>query len=324
MAITQEFMDKDKDAKGWEKAITEQIIYDKYKTIQREDFKQALESTIHGQVGTYAEKIYSNQGASKFWKLMAADVNKDFKYFLIAYDYDGVFYAEEYSAFYDKDNPREFTQAVTIFDSRQVKLADGRNTDFNPLNPDIRYEEGGKVVEESNSENHKSNDMNKLEKLESIMRGGGQVMAEGGKVVGNGANPNNAKDGGYFKGRSHAEGGIKAINVSTNQPIEVEGGEVVITKKAVDDDTKREFEGKMMTNKEILSHINQSGGGVSFASGGHIDGSTCGCSGKKYKYGGEMIEDYEILRKMNEPFKTTEVSMEEAKSFLNNLTSKIK
>lgn len=93
----------------------------------------------------------------------------------------------------------------------------------------------------------------------------------GGKVVHDKGETNDAKRGGYFDGRPHSEGGIKAIVKETNQPIEVEGGEVVITKRAVEDDTKREFEGKMMTNREILSEINESGGGVSFEEGGEID-----------------------------------------------------
>lgn len=81
---------------------------------------------------------------------------------------------------------------------------------------------------------------------------------------------NDGKDGGYFQGRPHSQGGIKAVNVDTNTPIEVEGGEVVITKDAVADKTKRDFMGKKMTNKEILSYINQSGGGVALEKGGHI------------------------------------------------------
>jgi len=92
----------------------------------------------------------------------------------------------------------------------------------------------------------------------------------GGKVVTKKGATNDAKKGGYFDGRPHSEGGIKAINIDNNQPIEVEGGEVVITKRAVADNTKKEFQGKMMTNKEILSKINESGGGVSFAKGGEV------------------------------------------------------
>ena len=128
-----------------------------------------------------------------------------------------------------------------------------------------------------------------------------------------------AKEGGLFVGRSHATGGIKAYNVSTQQPIEVEGGEVIITKKAVDDGEKREFEGEMLTNKEILSRINESGGGVSFADGGEVHG--CGCSGKKYNYGGETLEDFMIIKKMNEAY---DMSFGKSVSYVNSLVNKLK
>ena len=49
--------------------------------------------------------------------------------------------------------------------------------------------------------------------------------------------------GGLLVGNRHSEGGIKAVNKSTDTPLEMEGGEVVITRNAVSDDTKREFEG---------------------------------------------------------------------------------
>ena len=117
-------------------------------------------------------------------------------------------------------------------------------------------------------------------------KNGGKIMHNQGSV------------GGYLVGNSHANGGIKAINKSTNTPLEMEGGEVVITKKAVDDPTKYEFEGEMLTNREILSRINQSGGGVSFAEGGAV-GSPCPCGGKMYNYGGVMMSDCDMYRKMN-------------------------
>lgn len=117
-------------------------------------------------------------------------------------------------------------------------------------------------------------------------------MAEGGHVMdADGELSNDGKKGGYFKGRSHASGGIKAFNVDTNTPIEVEGDEVIITKAAVKDPTKRMFEGRMMTNREILSKINQSGGGVAFGDGGETD--SCGCD--EYAYGGETINDINLL-----------------------------
>jgi hypothetical protein len=48
-------------------------------------------------------------------------------------------------------------------------------------------------------------------------KNGGKIMHNQGSV------------GGYLVGNSHANGGIKAINKSTNTPLEMEGGEVVIT-----------------------------------------------------------------------------------------------
>lgn len=101
--------------------------------------------------------------------------------------------------------------------------------------------------------------------------------------------------GGYLVGNSHADGGIKAINKSTDQLLEFEGGEVAITKTAVQDTTKREFQGEMLTNRQILSKINESGGGVSFANGGEIP-SEMYWYGRSYQYGGVMMKDVDIIR----------------------------
>jgi len=103
--------------------------------------------------------------------------------------------------------------------------------------------------------------------------------------------------GGMLVGNRHSEGGIKAINKSTGQPLEMEGGEVVITRDAVSDSSKREFEGEMLTNRQILSRINESGGGVSFAEGGDVPHS-CACKGKEYKYGGKMMRDNDIVNEI--------------------------
>ena len=110
--------------------------------------------------------------------------------------------------------------------------------------------------------------------------------------------------GGVLVGKRHSEGGIKAINKATDQPIEMEGGEVVITRNAVSDNRKRQFQGQMLTNREILSKINESGGGVPiFEDGGSITPHKCSCSGNKYEYGGEMLSDFDIYNKMNEESK---------------------
>jgi hypothetical protein len=106
-------------------------------------------------------------------------------------------------------------------------------------------------------------------------KNGGEINPDAPKIK-NEIIHKSGKVGGLLVGKRHNEGGIKAINKSSNTPLEMEGGEVVITRNAVSDDTKREFEGEMLTNREILSRINESGGGVSFAKGGGVD--DCGCN----------------------------------------------
>lgn len=75
----------------------------------------------------------------------------------------------------------------------------------------------------------------------------------------------NGKQGGVLEGPSHANGGIKAVVVDDNRPIEVEGGEVIINKHAA----KKHW--------RELSKINQSAGnGVAihepqFRNGGEVE-----------------------------------------------------
>jgi predicted ABC-type ATPase len=95
--------------------------------------------------------------------------------------------------------------------------------------------------------------------------------------------------GGMLVGKRHSKGGIKAINKSTGQPLEMEGGEVVITRDAVSDNKKRSFNGKMMTNRQILSAINESGGGVSFADGGQVPNDVQFDCNAEYEYGGKTM-----------------------------------
>lgn len=101
---------------------------------------------------------------------------------------------------------------------------------------------------------------------------------------------------GYLVGKTHAEGGIKAVNKSTGQPLEMQGGEVVITAPAVSDQTKNEFNGKMLTNREILSQINVNGGGVAFAKDGMEIPKSLKHTGATYSYGGKTMTDHEIYK----------------------------
>jgi len=140
---------------------------------------------------------------------------------------------------------------------------------------------------------HKCGFDNTLFYSNNIMEKGGEINADNPKIK-NEMIHKSGKVGGLLVGKRHSEGGIKAINKSNNSPLEMEGGEVVITRNAVSDDTKREFEGEMLTNRQILSKINEGGGGVSFADGGDIPEHIM-VSGKEYKYGGNTMKDNEIV-----------------------------
>lgn len=129
---------------------------------------------------------------------------------------------------------------------------------------------------------------------------GGDIQPDN-KVLKDAVVHNAGSVGGMLVGKRHSEGGIKALNKSTGQPLEMEGGEVVITRNAVSDGKKRMFDGKMMTNREILSRINESGGGVSFAEGGDVP-EKCSCKGHSYKWGGKLIKDFDIVNSINDDY----------------------
>lgn len=73
-------------------------------------------------------------------------------------------------------------------------------------------------------------------------------------------------DGGLFVGKSHAEdGGIKTVNIETNEPLLVEGGEVIINKRILASDDEFVCTG---TPRDITSKINEQRGGVSWSDKG--------------------------------------------------------
>lgn len=70
--------------------------------------------------------------------------------------------------------------------------------------------------------------------------------------------------GGLAYGNSHDKGGIPLEVSSTGQKIEIEGGEGVVNKRSMQSTKKVEFEGKKLTPCEVVSKINEMGGGVKF------------------------------------------------------------
>ncbi len=105
--------------------------------------------------------------------------------------------------------------------------------------------------------------------------------------------------GGLFVGKSHAEGGIPVNVKSTGQDIEVEGGEIIINKKNSASTKTNKFNGKEMTNCEVLSEINEQGG-----NGVKIDCDSI--EGKKYKHeeGGRLAKGGELEEVFEDYFQT--------------------
>ena len=164
--------------------------------------------------------------------------------------------------------------------------------------PDIVMNEDGSYVRKIGGEPHKKVLVGYFDHIkENKMKKGGEINPDNASVK-RAAVQNSGATGGLLVGNRHSEGGIKAFNKSSGTPLEMEGGEVVITRDAVSDESKREFEGEMLTNRQILSKINQSGGGISFADGGEVP-EKCSCSGKTYKYGGKVMSDYDIATYIN-------------------------
>ena len=171
MAMGHEYEFKLKDYEGWINAITGTIALDKYQTIEKNETTKKLEKAIRAQVEDYMSSL--NNEKNQFWKYMAADTKSVFKFFLISYGYDGIFYGEELLNNYDAENPKEYTNAVTIFSAKDIKLADGRNLNFNPMETDIRYEDGGSVEKPQKT-------MSKKDRLGSILFG--EKYANGGFI----------------------------------------------------------------------------------------------------------------------------------------------
>jgi len=70
--------------------------------------------------------------------------------------------------------------------------------------------------------------------------------------------------GGLAYGNSHDKGGMPLEVSSTGQKIEIEGGEGVVNKRSMQMTKKIEFEGNKLTPCEVVSKINEMGGGVKF------------------------------------------------------------
>lgn len=168
----------------WLKTIKQTICFDKYgHTKVTTEISDAVES----QIGDYARDVFGSKCKS-FWMLMAMDADKQFKYFLMSFGYDGIAYAEEIKSIYNEDDPAEYSKSFTIFNASQVKIADGRNVNFDPFNTSIFLEKGGKIETDMQQETTVTEGYNDLRKM---MLGGTmpksrvnviEIMRKGGSI----------------------------------------------------------------------------------------------------------------------------------------------
>jgi hypothetical protein len=166
---------KTKDYEYWLNTIIGTIAWDKYSTIEKNSKTKNLEEAVNSQIEKYLSDKANGQDIP-FWNYMARDTKSEFKYFLISYGYDGIFYSEEYSSVYDVNNPKQYTKAVCVFTANDIKLANGKNLNFDPMTADIRYEEGG--VPNPNVNGLTEHNMTAKDKLGSLLFG--DKYAKGG------------------------------------------------------------------------------------------------------------------------------------------------
>lgn len=116
--------------------------------------------------------------------------------------------------------------------------------------------------------------------------------------------------GGIFKGARHTEGGIDVVVGKTGKHVEVEDGEPLIIPEAVNNYDPCSFEGKTMTRREVVSIINQKGGGIPIKEDGGPVNVPAGSivvtrnaileDNGTYEFNGEYLTHKEILSKINE------------------------
>lgn len=151
--IGEAFEDKHYNADKWLILLVQMILMNKYPNqyIDIASQHKTEANTIAQEIYPYLQEVEMSVWDDKFpfWKLMAKDMQKKFKEFMVKYQFDGVLYTEECCSTYDVNDPSQFTKAVTIFYPNQVKLADGRNTKFNSNFDDMRFENGGVVAQQN-------------------------------------------------------------------------------------------------------------------------------------------------------------------------------
>ena len=74
---------------------------------------------------------------------------------------------------------------------------------------------------------------------------------------------------------------------------------------------------------QLINKINQEGGGVAFADGGEINEKNCKCMGKRYKFGGELISDFDIVKQLTSVGKFVTKPINSARIYVDGLISRM-
>lgn len=129
-------------------------------------FEMLQKYVIKGRIGSFDDYTEYNENVNAFW---IDEIDEKAKNQILKLGYNGVWgdrdkYADSITdEFYGTDQ-------IVVFNSNQIKLADGTNTTFDANNPDIRFNEGGNV-------NDKKQQINKDMEYKNY--------AKGGKILGN-------------------------------------------------------------------------------------------------------------------------------------------
>ncbi len=104
-------------------------------------FEMLQKYVIKGRIGSFDDYTEYNANVDAFW---IDEIDEKAKNKILKLGYNGVWghkdkYADSFSnEFYGTDE-------IVIFNSNQIKLADGTNTTFDSNNADIRYKTGGEI-----------------------------------------------------------------------------------------------------------------------------------------------------------------------------------
>ena len=106
----------------------------------------------------------------------------------------------------------------------------------------------------------------------------------GGVIANSEGVTNDGFKGGVFIGQRHSEGGIQ-VTVSGGGRAEIESEEPILVPESLSKTDKKTFDGKLMTNKEIASTINQAYGGVEIKKKGGV-----------LQNGGQVKDNYQDIK----------------------------